>query len=396
MSPAHYLMRTYQRHPLRFTHGRGMRLWDEQGIEYLDAIAGVAVTNLGHAHPEIAEAIADQATRLLHTSNLFEIEWQEKLGQRLCDIAGMDNVFFCNSGAEANETAIKLARLHARSRGVATPAILVMENSFHGRTLATLSATGSTAVQEGYAPLVEGFVHVPANDIDAIHAIARTRDDIVAVLVETIQGEGGVRLLSPDYLRSLRALCDESHWLMMIDEVQTGLGRTGAWFGYQHAHVRPDVVTIAKGLGNGIPIGACLAGGVAAKLFTPGQHGSTFGGNPLACRVGCQVLEITARDELPRRAGCLGRQLVDGLRKEVGALTGVNDVRGQGLMVGIELDRVCEDLTRLAIEQERLLINVTRGRTVRLLPALVATDQDIDEIIIRLSRLLHRYLSRIV
>lgn len=394
MNPARYLMHAYQRHPLRFTHGRGLRLWDAQGNEYLDAISGVAVTNLGHAHPEIAEVIADQATRLLHTSNLFEIEWQERLGQRLCDLAGMESVFFCNSGAEANETAIKLARLHARAHGVAAPVIMVMENSFHGRTLATLSATGSAAVQEGFAPLVEGFVHVSANDIDAIRGIAREREDIVAVLLETVQGEGGVRPVSTDYLRAVRALCDDRHWLLMIDEVQTGLGRTGAWFGYQHAGVRPDVVTVAKGLGNGIPIGACLASGVAAKLFTPGRHGSTFGGNPLACRVGCMVLEITSRDELPQRADRLGRRLVEGLRQAVGTLPGVTEVRGQGLMVGIEMDRACEDLARRAIEQERLLINVTRGRTIRLLPALVATEQDVNEITTRLSRLLERHLGR--
>lgn len=393
MSPSHFLMRAYQRHPLRFVRGRGTRLWDDQGNEYLDAIAGVAVTNLGHAHPEVAEVIADQATRLLHTSNLFEIEWQEQLGQRLCDVAGLDSVFFCNSGAEANETAIKLARLHARARGIATPVILVMENSFHGRTLATLSATGSIAVREGFAPMVEGFVHLPANDMAAIRAITKARQDIVAVLFETVQGEGGVRPVSAEYLRALRAHCSDHDWLMMIDEVQTGLGRTGAWFGYQHAQVLPDVVTVAKGLGNGIPIGACLAGGAAARLFTPGHHGSTFGGNPLACRVGCQVLDITMRDALPQRAGRLGRRLLEGLRREVGSLPGVVEVRGQGLMVGIELGRPCDNLASLAIEHERLLINVTRGRTIRLLPALVATDADIDDILMRLSRLLRRYLA---
>lgn len=248
-------------------------------------------------------------------------------------------------------------------------------------------------MQEGFAPLVEGFVHVPANDIDAIRGIAREREDIVAVLLETVQGEGGVRPVSTDYLRAVRALYDDRHWLLMIDEVQTGLGRTGAWFGYQHADVRPDVVTVAKGLGNGIPIGACLASGIAAKLFTPGRHGSTFGGNPLACRVGCKVLEITSRDELPQRADRLGRRLVEGLRQAVGALPGVIEVRGQGLMVGIELDHTCEDLARRAMEEERLLINVTRGRTIRLLPALVATVQDVDEITTRLSHLLERHLG---
>ncbi|NMH15884.1 acetylornithine/succinylornithine family transaminase [Tepidiphilus sp. B18-69] len=388
-------MPTYQRHPLRFTHGRGMRLWDVQGNEYLDAIAGVAVTNLGHAHPEIAEAISDQAMRLLHTSNLFEIEWQENLAQRLCELAGMESVFFCNSGAEANETAIKLARLHARVRGVALPSIVVMENSFHGRTLATLSATGSAAVQEGFSPLVEGFVRVPANDIEAIGKLAAARDDIVAVLLETVQGEGGVRVVSSDYLRALRALCDENGWLMMIDEIQTGLGRTGAWFDYQRASVRPDVVTLAKGLGNGIPIGACLAGGAAARLFTPGRHGSTFGGNPLACRVGCKVLDITERDALPQRASELGQRLIDGLRRSLDGLPGIREIRGQALMVGIELDHLCDHLAAFAIERERLLINVTRGRTIRLLPALVASERDIDEIIERMSRLLSWYVRSV-
>lgn len=391
MNPAHYLMHAYRRHPLRFTHGRGLRLWDAQGNEYLDAISGVAVTNLGHAIPRSPRSspIRSRASCI-----------RPPVRDRMAGEAGAATVRSRRNGEcvllqfrRGSQRDRHQARPPACPRGVAVPVILVMENSFHGRTLATLSATGSAAVQEGFAPLVEGFVHVPANDIDAIRGIAREREDIVAVLLETVQGEGGVRPVSTDYLRAVRALYDDRHWLLMIDEVQTGLGRTGAWFGYQHADVRPDVVTVAKGLGNGIPIGACLASGIAAKLFTPGRHGSTFGGNPLACRVGCKVLEITSRDELPQRADRLGRRLVEGLRQAVGALPGVIEVRGQGLMVGIELDHTCEDLARRAMEEERLLINVTRGRTIRLLPALVATVQDVDEITTRLSHLLERHLG---
>lgn len=383
-----YLMQAYARQPVYFTRGLGTRLWDSQGCEYLDAIAGVAVTNLGHSHPEIAEAIAEQAKLLLHTSNMFGIEWQERLGRRLCEFSGMERAFFCNSGAEANETAIKLARLHGNHKQVAAPAILVMENSFHGRTLATLAATGNPAVHIGFEPLVPGFEHVPYDDINAIRVIAEHTPSIVAVLLKAVQGEGGVRIASTDYLQALRKLCDERDWLLMVDEVQTGLGRTGAWFGYQHADVLPDVITLAKGLGNGFPIGACLARNKAAALFSPGHHGSTFGGNPLACRVGYAVVDIIERDELHHRATLLGQHLLDELVCSLQDHPGIVAIRGKGLMAGIELEAPCEDLVLRAITEERLLISVTRGKTIRLLPALVSTEEDIDDIVVRLARVL--------
>ena len=357
-------------------------------MEYLDAIAGVAVTNLGHAHPEIAAAIADQAGKLLHTSNLFRIEWQEQLGQRLCALSGMERAFFCNSGAEANEAALKLARLHANARQVVQPLVLVMENSFHGRTLATLAATGNPAVQHGFEPLVPGFVRVPYDDIEAVRELAAQTADIVAVLIEPVQGEGGVHAASASYLRALRQLCDERGWLMMMDEVQTGMGRTGAWFGFQHAGIVPDVITLAKGLGNGVPIGACLARGAAASLFSPGHHASTFGGNPLVCRVGCTVLDIMEREQLPARAAVLGRRLLAGLQATLGDHPDVVSIRGLGLMAGIELNRRCGELVGRALDEQRLLITVTRDTTLRLLPALICDEAQIDEIVVRVARLL--------
>jgi acetylornithine aminotransferase len=381
-------MQAYARQPVSFVRGRGARLWDAQGIEYLDAIAGVAVTNLGHAHPEIAAAIAEQAGLLLHTSNMFGIAWQERLGERLCSLSGMQRAFFCNSGAEANETALKLARLHGNRKQVAQPQVLVMENSFHGRTLATLAATGNPAVQRGFAPLMPGFLRVPYDDIAAIRQAAELTPGIVAVLVEPVQGEGGVRVASTDYLRELRTLCDQFDWLLMIDEVQTGMGRTGAWFGYQHAGVMPDVITLAKGLGNGFPIGACLACGPAAELFSPGRHGSTFGGNPLACRVGCTVLDIMEGDAIPARAATLGRRLLAGLQDALSGHPDVIAVRGLGLMAGIELDRRCGELVGRALNEQQLLITVTRETTIRLLPPLVCSEAQIDDIVARVAHLL--------
>lgn len=383
-----HLMPAYARQPIAFERGAGARLWDAHGTEYLDAIAGVAVTSLGHAHPEIAAAIAEQAALLLHTSNVFRIGWQERLGERLCALAGMERAFFCNSGAEANEAALKLARLHGRRAGVARPQVLVMEHSFHGRTLATLAATGNPAAHAGFEPLPSGFVRVPGNDLDAARQAAAQAPGIVAVLLETVQGEGGVRPIGADYLRGLRALCDARGWLLMVDEVQTGLGRTGQWFGYQHAGIAPDVVTLAKALGNGFPIGACLARGPAAQLFSPGQHGSTFGGNPLACRVAWTVLDVMERDQLPRRAAVLGERLLVRLRERLGGHPHVVAIRGLGLMVGIELDRECQELVGLALERERLLITVTRGSTIRLLPPLVCDEVQMDDIVERLGRVL--------
>ncbi|NMG72572.1 aspartate aminotransferase family protein [Parazoarcus communis] len=383
-----HLMRAYARQPVSFVRGRGARLWDAQGVEYLDAIAGVAVTSLGHAHPEIAAVIAEQAGMLLHTSNVFRIDWQETLGERLGALTGMQKAFFCNSGAEANEAALKLARLCGHQKGIATPRVLVMENGFHGRTIATLSASGNPAKQAGFAPLLPGFLRVPHDDIDAVRSLAGQSPDIVAVLIEPVQGEGGIRVASTDYLRELRMLCDQQGWLLMLDEIQTGMGRTGAWFGYQHAGIVPDVITLAKALGNGFPIGACLARGAVADLFAPGQHGSTFGGNPLACRVACTVLDIMARDGLPMRAAVLGERLLAGLRKALVAHPGVRAVRGQGLMVGIELDQDCKALVGRALTEQRLLITVTRDTTIRLLPPLICNEVQIDEIVRRVAHLL--------
>lgn len=383
-----HLMRAYCRQPVSFVRGSGARLWDAQGVEYLDAIAGVAVTSLGHAHPEVAAVIAEQAGTLLHTSNVFRIDWQERLGERLCALTGMQKAFFCNSGAEANETALKLARLHAHRQQIANPKIVVMENGFHGRTFATLSATQRLAKQSGFAPLLPGFLHLPYDDIDAVRQVAEQSPDIVAVLIEPVQGEGGIRAASADYLRALRALCDERGWLLMLDEIQTGLGRTGAWFGYQHAGITPDVITLAKALGNGFPIGACLAQGAAADLFSPDQHGSTFGGNPLACRVACTVLDIMARDELPRRAAMLGARLLAGLQKALGQHPQVTAIRGQGLMIGIELQESCTELVARALAEQRLLLTVTRGNVIRLLPPLICDEAQIDDIVARLARLL--------
>lgn len=383
-----HLMRAYARQPVSFVHGRGARLWDEHGVEYLDAIAGIAVTSLGHAHPEIAAVIAEQAATLLHTSNVFRIDWQEHLGERLCALSGMERAFFCNSGAEANETALKLARLHGQRKQVARPQILVMENGFHGRTLATLSATGNPAKQRGFEPLTPGFLQVPYADVEAVRAAAKQSPDIVAVLVEPVQGEGGIRVASADYLRALRALCDRHGWLLMLDEVQTGMGRTGTWFGHQHAGITADVMTLAKALGNGFPIGACLARGQAAELFSPGQHGSTFGGNPLACRVACSVLDIMTRDQVAERAAVLGARLLAGLQQALGDHPDVVAIRGQGLMVGIELNRCCKELVGRALAEQRLLITVTRDTTVRLLPPLICDEAQIDDMVARLARLL--------
>ncbi|QNH05236.1 aspartate aminotransferase family protein [Pseudomonas sp. B11D7D] len=389
MSTAHsHLMRAYARQPLSFVRGSGALLWDEEGVEYLDAIAGVAVTSLGHAHPEIAAVIAEQAGMLLHTSNVFRIDWQERLGERLCALTGMQRAFFCNSGAEANEAALKLARLHGQRRGVAQPTILVMDNGFHGRTLGTLSASGNPAKQAGFEPLLEGFVRMPYDDIEAVRRAAERHPDIVAVLLEPVQGEGGIRVASRAYLRELRALCDQHGWLLMVDEIQSGMGRTGAWFGHQHAGITADVMTLAKALGNGVPIGACLARGAAADLFSPGLHGSTFGGNPLACRVACSVLEIMQRERLPERAAVLGDRLLGRLRQALGNHPEVIAIRGQGLMVGIELNRPCKELVGRALTEQRLLITVTRDSTIRLLPPLICSEAQIDEIARRVTRLL--------
>ncbi len=332
-------MATYNRLPITLDHGEGAWLWDSEGKKYLDAISGIAVCALGHAHPAVTEAVCRQAGRLIHTSNLYRIGLQEQLGERLTRVAGMDKVFFCNSGAEANETALKIARLHGHHKGVNVPTVVVAERSFHGRTLATLTATGNRRVQAGFEPLVQGFIRIPYNDLQALQTVAAHNTNVVAVLLEPIQGEGGVRIPDDDYLPQVRRLCDEMGWLLMLDEVQTGMGRTGRWFAYQHGDASPDVMTVAKALGNGVPIGACLARGAAAELFKPGHHASTFGGNPLACSAALTVIDAIERDDLVAQAARMGTHLLDGLRQALDGMPHVVQVRGKGLIIGIEMSQ---------------------------------------------------------
>jgi acetylornithine aminotransferase len=386
------LMATYKRLPVAFARGEGAWLWDTEGRRYLDALAGIAVCGLGHAHPAVRDALCEQAGLLVHTSNIYRITEQERLGAMLTEMSGMDRVFFGNSGAEANEAAIKIARLHAHRHGVENPAILVAENSFHGRTLATLSATGNRKVQAGFEPLVQGFVRVPYDDIEAIEIAAANRPNIVAILVEPIQGEGGIRIPAPDYGQRLRELCDRHGWLLICDEIQTGMGRTGRWFGHEHGGALPDVVTLAKGLANGVPIGACLARGAAAEIFGPGSHGSTFGGNPLVCRAARAVLETIVAEDLIANAAEQGAYLLDGFRDALAHVPGVVEIRGRGLILGIELDRPCADLVGQALEAG-LLINVTAERVIRLLPPLILARPEADLLLQGLSGLIKRYLG---
>lgn len=390
--PVSALMPTYARQPVAFVRGEGAWLIDEQGKRYLDALAGVAVCGLGHAHPEVAEAIARQATTLVHTSNIFRIPLQEQLGAVLCRQAGMEQVFFGNSGAEANEAAIKLARKFGHQKGMAHPAILVMERSFHGRTLATLSATGNAKVQAGFEPLVEGFVRVPYDDVPAVEAALAANANIVAILVEPVQGEGGVHVPAAGYLPALRALCDRHDLLLMLDEIQTGNGRTGRFFACQHEAVQPDVLTTAKGLGNGFPIGACMVQGKAAGLFGPGSHGSTYGGSPLACAAALTVLTVLERDHLPQRAEALGKRIRAGLTAALTGVAAVRDIRGRGLMIAIELDRPCAALVAQGIEAG-ILLNVTADTCVRLLPPLILSDAEADEIAVRVATLIRLFVA---
>lgn len=389
---ADYLMNTYARLPVTFTHGKGAWLYDHKGKAYLDALCGIAVTGLGHAHPRITEAIAAQAGRLIHTSNLYRIEAQEELAERLCIVAGMERAFFCNSGAEANEAAIKLARYVSHQSGRQNPAIAVMGGAFHGRTMATVTATGNRKVQAGFEPLLTGFVRVPFGNIDALQRLASQRSDIAAVLVEPIQGEAGVIPAPQGYLSELRALSDQAGWLMMVDEVQTGMGRTGDWFAYQQEGILPDVVTLAKGLGNGFPVGACLARGAAAEAFQPGSHGSTFGGGPLASRAALSVIETIEQDGLLGNAQRQGRRLKDQIQAGLSDRAGIVDLRQRGLMLGLELDRPCGALATMALEAG-LLINVTAERVVRLLPPLILTDEETDEIARRLLDTVDRFIG---
>lgn len=389
---ANPLMETYNRLPVTFAQGEGVWLTDTDGKRYLDAVAGVAVCSLGHAHPAVAQALCEQAGKLVHTSNLYGIAHQQQLGDQLVQLAGMDRVFFANSGAEANEAAIKLARLHGRKKKVTKPTIVVMDNSFHGRTMATLTATGSRKVQAGFEPLVPGFVRVPFGDMQALETAAANNPDIVAVLVEPVQGEGGVNIPPVDYLQRIRALCDAQDWLMMLDEIQTGMGRTGKLFAFQHAGITPDVMTLAKALGNGVPIGACLAKGEAAELFGPGNHGSTFGGNPLACAAALTVLETMTETRLWEQATRLGEYLLAGIKSSLAEQAGVTEIRGVGAMIGIELDRPCGELVGRALAQG-LLINVTADTVVRLLPPLVMNTEEADQLIRELSQLIVQFLS---
>jgi acetylornithine aminotransferase len=388
-----HLMSTYARLPVAFARGAGVWLWDEDGQRYLDALSGIAVCGLGHAHPAVAAAVADQAATLLHTSNLYRIPLQEQLGDRLCQLAGMDRVFFCNSGAEANEAAIKLARRVGHARGLALPRIVVMEGAFHGRTLATLTATANPKAQEGFGPLVDGFIRIPFGDLAALERLAKEEAGIIAVLLEPVQGEGGIRIASASYLAGVRALCDRHGWLMMVDEIQSGMGRCGTWFAHQAAHIRPDVMTLAKALGNGVPIGACLARESAARALQPGSHGTTFGGNPLACRAALAVIEtLTAEGRVEAVAGTAER-LVAALREALQDLPMVREIRYQGLMIGIELDRPAPSLPTLALE-EGILINVTAERVIRLLPPLIWEDAHTHHLVPRLRRALDRLLSQ--
>ena len=386
------LMATYNRLPVDFARGEGALLWDTAGRRYLDALSGIAVCGLGHAHPAVSAALCRQASELIHTSNLYRIPLQERLGGALAALSGMDKAFFGNSGAEANEAAIKLARLWGHRRGVENPAIIVMENSFHGRTLATLSATGNRKVQAGFEPLVKGFVRVPYGDMESLLNVAAHSSNVVAVLVEPIQGEGGINIPPDGYLEALRALCDEQEWLLMLDEIQTGMGRSGRMFAFQHTSVVPDVMTLAKGLGNGVPIGVCLARGTAAETLHPGNHGSTFGGNPLACSAGLAVLETLQSERLAERAEALGARLLTDFADALEGLPGVEEIRGQGLLLGIELDRPCGELVTRALDQG-LLINVTAERVIRLLPPLVMTDDEARELVSILSGILKAFLT---
>jgi acetylornithine aminotransferase len=388
-----HVMNTYARQPVTFSHGQGAWLWDESGRRYLDALAGIAVTGVGHAHPRLAAAIADQAGKLIHTSNIYGIRHQETLADQLCALSGMQEVFFCSSGAEANEAAIKLARFYGHGKGIERANIIVMDHAWHGRTIATLAATGSDKARAGFGPMPEGFVRVPYNDLAAFEATVARTPDVVAVLMEVLQGEGGIHLADKAYVQGIAKICRERGWLLMLDEVQSGIGRTGTWFGYQHFGVTPDVVTLAKGLGSGVPIGAAMTAGLAAGLFKPGNHGSTFGGGPLACRAALETLAIMEDEGLLANAIARGEQIRTGLVAALVDVAGVRAVRGMGLMIGIELDRPCGALVGAALEQG-LLINVTRDTVVRLLPPLILSSAEADELVTRLAPLIREFLAK--
>ena len=390
-----HLMNTYMRQPVTFTKGEGVWLWDTAGEKYLDALAGVAVNGLGHAHPKLVAAISEQAAKLIHVSNVYHIAEQDALADKLCAISGMDKVFFCNSGCEANEASIKLARLYGHNKGISSPEIIVMDKSFHGRTMATLSATGNRKVQAGFEPLVSGFIRVPYDDVDAVKQVASSNPNVVAILVEPVQGEGGINIPkdSSAYLETLRQICDAHGWLLMVDEVQTGIGRTGTWFAYQHTAIMPDVMSLAKGLGSGVPIGACLARGKAAEVFVYGKHGSTFGGNPLACAAGLATLTAIEDEGLCAHAEKMGELIKLGFQAEFADTPAVKVVRNAGLMIGIELDRPCGELVKMALAA-KVLINVTADKVVRLLPPLVIKQDEAQELVKRLSAVIKVFLKQ--
>jgi acetylornithine/N-succinyldiaminopimelate aminotransferase len=387
-----HVMNTYARLPVAFERGEGVWLWDSEGKRYLDGLSGIAVNTLGHAHPRFTASLVEQIGKLIHCSNVYQVNGQELLADKLCSLSGMQEVFFCNSGCEANEAAIKLARMYGHKRGIEAPAIIVMEQAFHGRTLATLSATGNRKVQAGFEPLVTGFVRVPYDDLEAIRQVALHNTSVVAVLVEPIQGEGGIRTLDIAYLHQLRKICDEQNWLLMLDEVQCGIGRTGKWFAFQHTDILPDVMTLAKGLGSGVPIGACLAAGKAAGTFGPGNHGSTFGGNPLACVAGLTTLNILEQDQLLTHAEQLGQFIKRGFITALQGVNGFVEVRGQGLMIGVELNKPCTELVKLALAQG-LLINVTADNVIRLLPSLVMSQDEARQLLDILCPLIKEFLQ---
>jgi acetylornithine/N-succinyldiaminopimelate aminotransferase len=387
-----HTMNTYGRLPIALARGQGVRVWDVNGKQYLDALGGIAVNTLGHNHPKLVPALQDQVAKIIHSSNYYHVPNQERLAAKLAELSGMTNVFFCSTGLEANEAAIKLARKYGHDRGIERPEIVVYEKAFHGRSIATLSATGNEKVQKGFGPLVEGFIRVPLNDIEALKAATAGNRNVVAVFLETIQGEGGVNPMRIEYLQQVRLLCDQREWLLMIDEVQCGMGRTGKWFAHQWANIVPDVMPLAKGLGSGVPIGAVVAGPKAANIFQPGNHGTTFGGNPLAMRAGVETIRIMEEDGLLENAARVGAHLKGALARELGGLKGVTEIRGQGLMLGIELAKPCGVLTQRAADKG-LLISVTADNVIRLVPALILTEAEADEIVAILAPLVREFLG---
>lgn len=387
-----HVMNTYGRVPIALSHGQGCRVWDINGKEYLDALAGIAVNTLGHNHPRLVPALQDQIAKLIHTSNYYHVPGQEQLAKKLAELSGMTNAFFCSTGLEANEAALKLARKFGHDKGIEKPQIVVYEKAFHGRSIATLSATGNEKVQKGFGPLVEGFIRVPLNDIEALREATAGNPNVVAVFFETIQGEGGINAMRAEYLQQVRKLCDQQDWLLMIDEVQCGMGRTGKWFAHQWAGIVPDVMPLAKGLGSGVPIGAVVAGPKAANIFQPGNHGTTFGGNPLAMRAGIETIRIMEEDRLLENAAKVGAHLKAALERELDKLPGVKDIRGQGLMIGVELHKPCGVLLTRAAEAG-LLISVTADSVIRLVPALIMTTAEADEVVGLLVPLVKSFLA---